>query len=73
MYSSSQRDIETFKNKVINSTKCNVKDNYVRPKRMSIGFGKIAVNGVLFKVFFFSTMVGAGDRGNEGLLRGDGK
>ena len=46
-YSSSQRDIETFKNKVINSTKCNVKDNYVRPKGMSIGFGKIADNGVL--------------------------
>jgi hypothetical protein len=28
---------------------------------------------VFFVKVFFSTMVGAGDRGNEGLLRGDGK
>lgn len=61
---------ETFKNKVINSIKCNVKDSYTRPKIVSIGFGKIAVTGVLCQSCF-SPMADAED--NESLLRGDGK
>lgn len=57
----SQRNTETFKDKVISSIKWNIKDSYVRPKIVSTEFGKIAVNGVLCQGSF-NTAVGTEDR-----------